>query len=166
MDIGDIFYLADLEDNLTAYMVIDFNVDFVREYINPEYTEIIPRSAKYRAKKIEVPANNPPVFIATIPGLSLSDLFFTFNENWIVTSGYTMRFNVLAASPDPYKTIIYSLTNAPAGMTITDLGGYGEIEWTPSSSDDNEVYTDIVINAFDGTDTVTRTFNVRVYPSL
>lgn len=166
LDIGDIFYLADLENNLTAYMIIDFSVDFIREYINPTYNQIIPRSAKYRAKKVDVPASNPPVFVNSLPGIySLVDAL-TFNDNWIVTSGYTMKFYVYAASTDSYKTITYSLTNAPAGMTITNVGSLGEIEWTPSVSDDNEVYSDIEINAFDGTDTVTKTFSVRVYPSL
>ena len=166
LDIGDVFYLADLNDNLTAYMIIDFSVDFIREYINPEYTQVIPRSAKYRAKKVDVPANNPPVYINNIPGAASLNALLLFNENWIVSSGYTLTFYVLAVSPDRYKTISYSLTNAPAGMTINVSNGLAQIQWIPSVSDENEVYTDIEINATDGTSTVTRTFNVRVYPSL
>jgi hypothetical protein len=166
LDIGDIFYLADLENNLTAYMIIDFNVDFIREYINPSFTQIIPRSAKYRAKKVTIPVNNPPIFVSSVPGLNDSYSFLTFYENWIVSAGYTLTFTVLAVSVVPYKTITYSLTNAPAGMTITTNGSLGEIEWTPGILDSNKVFNDIVINAFDGTDTTTRTFNVRVYPTL
>lgn len=168
LDIGDIFYLADLDNNLTSYMIIDFSVDFIREYINPEYTQIIPRAAKYRAKKISIPNNNPPVFLDGITGSQNFGIYdpLTFNENWIVSSGYDMSFFVLAQSIDPYKNITYSLSNAPVGMTITNVNGLGKVEWTPSLSDDNKVYNDILINAFDGTDTTTRSFNVRVYPSL
>ncbi len=166
LDIGDIFYLADLNNNLTAYMIIDFSVDFIREYINPEYTQVIPRSAKYRAKKVDIPANNPPVFINSIPGQSASFNLLTFNENWIVSSGYTLNIYVLARSLGVYDTITYSLSNEPAGMTISVIDGIAKIEWIPSVSDENEVYTDIEINATDGTSTVTKTFTVRVYPSL
>ena len=51
-------------------------------------------------------------------------------------------------------------------MTITEESGFAVVKWTPGVGDENEVYNDIVINAFDGTDTSTRTFNVRVYPTL
>ena len=77
-----------------------------------------------------------------------------------------MSFFVVAVSNNAYKTITYSLTNAPAGMTITSAGAIAQIEWTPGSPNVNKVYDNIQINAFDGTDTTTRTFNVRVYPTL
>ena len=166
LDIGDTFYLADLENNLVAYMIIDFSVDFTREYIDPTFTQIIPRSAKYRAKKVTIPANNPPIFLSSITGFFDTYEFLTFYENWIVSSGYNLKFFVAAVSPDTYKTITYSLTNAPAGMTLTSAGSIAQIEWTPGSPNVNNVYENIEINAFDGTDTTTRTFNVRVYPTL
>jgi hypothetical protein len=78
LDIGDIISLSDLENNITNYMIIDFNVDFIREYINPEYSTIIPRNAKYRAKKIEIPASLPPEFVFDNNSLPRID-------NWIVT---------------------------------------------------------------------------------
>ena len=166
MDIGDIIYLADLENNLTPYMIIDFSVDFIREYIDPVYTQIIPRSAKYRAKKVTIPANNPPEFVDSIPNNPQFGDILTFNTNWIVTSGYTFTIYVLALTSSQYVNIVYSLSNAPVGMTITNENGFGKIEWIPGVGDENEVYNDIEINAFDGTDTTTRTFNIRVYPTL
>jgi hypothetical protein len=157
LDIGDIISLSDLEDNITNYMIIDFNVDFVREYINPEYSTIIPRNAKYRAKKIEIPASSPPDFIFDINSIPRID-------NWIITSGYDLRYQVFADSQDSYKTIAYSLTNAPVGMVIN--ASIGLITWTPLVGDDNEVYNDIEVIASDGTDTTSYYFNVRVYPTL
>jgi len=157
LDIGDVISLSDLEDNITNYMIIDFNVDFVREYINPEYSTIIPRNAKYRAKKIEVPASLPPAFVFDNNSLPRID-------NWIVTSGYDLSYQVLATSPIQYKTIVYSLQNAPVGMVINSSTGL--ITWTPGVGDDNEVYSDIEVVAFDGTDSTSYYFNVRVYPTL
>jgi len=157
LDIGDVISLSDLEDNITNYMIIDFNVDFVREYINPEYSTIIPRNAKYRAKKIEIPASLPPAFVFDNNSLPRID-------NWIVTSGYDLSYQVLATSPIRYKTIVYSLQNAPVGMVINSSTGL--ITWTPGAGDDNEVYSDIEVVAFDGTDSTSYYFNVRVYPTL
>ena len=157
LDIGNTISLSDLEDNITNYMIIDFNVDFVREYINPEYSTIIPRNAKYRAKKIEIPASIPPVFIFdnnSIPRI----------DNWIITSGYDLRYQVLAISQDLYKTIAYSLQNAPVGMTIDSSTGL--ISWTPGVGDENEAYVDIEVIAFDGTDSTSYYFNIRVYPTI
>jgi hypothetical protein len=157
LDIGNIISLSDLEDNITNYMIIDFNVDFVREYINPEYSTIIPRNAKYRAKKIEIPASIPPEFIFDNNAIPRID-------NWIVTSGYDLTYQILAISEDNYKTIVYSLQNAPVGMVINSSTGV--ITWTPGVGDENEVYNDIEVIAFDGTDSTSYYFNVRVYPTL
>jgi hypothetical protein len=159
LDIGDIFYLADLEDNLTSYMIIDFSVDFIREYINPEYTTVIPRSAKYRAKKVEIPADNAPFFYS-------DDKVFPLINNWIVSSGYTMSFQVFAIALEAYRTITYSLANAPVGMTITTVDRNGQIEWTPSVGDENQIYENIEVIAFDGTSSSSFFFNVRVYPTI
>ena len=156
IDIGDIISLSDLEDNITNYMIIDFSVDFIREYLNPEYSTIIPRNAKYRAKKIEIPVSIAPFFYFTnsIPKI----------DNWIVTSGYDMQYQMRAFSPIQYKTIVYSLQNAPVGMTIDSATGL--ITWTPGVSDENEAYENIEVVAFDGTASTSYYFNVRVYPTL
>jgi len=157
LDIGNVFSLSDLEDNITNYMIIDFSVDFIREYLNPEYSTIIPRNAKYRAKKVEVPSSLPPYFIFDNNQLPRID-------NWIVTSGYDLTYGILAISQDRYKTISYSLQNAPVGMVIDS--STGTITWTPGVSDENEAYTNIEVVAFDGTDSTSYYFNVRVYPTL
>jgi len=157
IDIGNAISLADLDDNITDYMVIDFSVDFIREYINPEYSTIIPRNAKYRAKKIEVPSSYPPFFV-------FDSRDYARIDNWIVTSGYDFEYKLQAVTRDSYKTIIYSLANEPSGMTIDTSTGV--ILWTPGVSDENEVYNDIEVIAFDGTDSTSYYFNVRVYPTL
>jgi hypothetical protein len=157
LDIGNVFSLSDLEDNITNYMIIDFSVDFIREYLNPEYSTIIPRNAKYRAKKVDVPASIPPAFVFDNNSLPRID-------NWIVTSGYDLTYQILAVSIDNYKTIVYSLQNAPVGMVINSSTGL--ITWTPGVGDDNEVYSDIEVVAYDGTDSTSYYFNVRVYPTL
>jgi hypothetical protein len=166
LDIGDTFYLADLNNNLEAYMIIDFSVDFDREYLNPTYDEIIPRSAKYRAKKVTIPANNPPVFANSF----FTNLFgfnFSLVENWIVTADYELSFTLFALSPDPYATISFSLNNEPVGMTVSSSGSNSAlIEWSPTSTNDNEVYENIQVIANDGTSTASYIFNVRVYPTL
>ena len=138
-------------------MIIDFSVDFIREYINPEYSTIIPRNAKYRAKKIEVPASYPPFFVFDTSNFARID-------NWIVTSGYDFEYKLQAVTRDSYKTIIYSLSNEPSGMTIDSSTGL--ILWTPGVGDENEVYNDIEVIAFDGTDSTSYYFNVRVYPTI
>ena len=157
LDIGNTISLSDLEDNITNYIIIDFSVDFIREYLNPEYSTIIPRNAKYRAKKIEIPESLPPYFVFDnneIPKI----------DNWIVTSGYDFRYQLLATSSNQYKTIVYSLQNAPVGMVIDSSTGV--ITWTPGLSDENEAYENIEVVAFDGTDSTSYYFNVRVYPTL
>ena len=157
LDIGNAISLADLENNTTDYMIIDFSVDFIREYINPEYSTIIPRNAKYRAKKIEIPASYPPFFAFDARSVPRID-------NWIVTSGYDFKYKLEAVTRDSYKTITYSLSNEPVGMVIN--ASTGVITWTPGVGDENEVYNDIEVIAFDGTDSTSYYFNVRVYPTL
>lgn len=157
LDIGNTISISDLQDSITNYMIIDFSVDFVREYLNPEYSTIIPRNAKYRAKKIDIPASLPPYFVFDnnqVPKI----------DNWIVTSGYDLKYQLLAISQDRYKSISYSLQNAPVGMVIDSSTGL--ITWTPGVSDENEAYENIEVIAFDGTDSTSYYFNVRVYPTL
>ena len=157
LDIGNTISISDLEDNITNYIVIDFNVDFIREYINPEYSTIIPRNAKYRAKKIEIPESLPPFFVFDNNAIPKID-------NWIVTSDYNFSYRLLAISQDRYATIVYSLQNAPVGMVINSSTGL--ITWTPGITDENEAYQNIEVVAFDGTDSTSYYFNVRVYPTL
>ena len=157
LDLIDTITLSDLEDDQTNYMIIDWNVDFVREYINPEYSTIIPRNAKYRAKKITVPNSNPPVFAQSFIGN------YPTVQNWIVTCGYDLAFQLIAISPNQYASISYSLNNEPSGMIVNNEG---TVYWSPDISEANKVYENIEVIANDGTSTATYTFNVRVYPSL
>jgi hypothetical protein len=51
-------------------------------------------------------------------------------------------------------------------MTITTVGRTGQIQWTPSSGDENQIYENIEVIAFDGTSSSSFFFNVRVYPTI
>ena len=157
LDLTDTITLSDLSSNQTNYMIIDWNVDFVREYINPDYSTIIPRNAKYRAKKITIPASNPPVFSQSLYGN------YPTVDNWIVSTGYNLSFRIIATSPNQYATISYSLNNEPTGMTVSSQGF---VNWDPDITEGNNVYENIEVIANDGTSTATYTFNVRVYSDL
>lgn len=156
IDIGDKVYLNDLDNNSETYEIIDFSVDFIREYINPEYTTIIPRNAKYRAKKVTIPNNNPP----QIYFINNSFDSVPSNNFMIVTSGYTFTYQINAFGEG---TLTYSLTNEPVGMTIDSNG---LITWIPSAGDDNEVYENIVVTVSNGVTSSEFIFTIRVYPDL
>jgi hypothetical protein len=156
IDIGDVIYVNDLENNAETYEIIDWSFDAVREYINPGVTDIAVRSAKYRAKKVTIPNNNPPIF-----GYSFNNI--PAANEWIITSGFDLVFNV-KASIGQYETGIFSISNEPTGMNIDSATGL--ITWTPGIADDNEIYRDIVVSISDGIDTAQYKFTIRVYPTL
>ena len=49
-------------------------------------------------------------------------------------------------------------------MTIDSSTGL--ISWTPGVGDENEAYVNIEVIAFDGTDSTSYFFNIRVYPTI
>ena len=159
-DIGDKLYINDLEGNAETYEIIDFSVDFVREYTNPGYTTIIPRNAKYRAKNITIPSSNPPIFISLEDG---PDAIPFSNNFWIVTSGYDLRFKLFAVSLSP---LTYTLSNEPVGMSVTYSNNLAEITWTPGVGDENQVYEDIIVTASNGVSSAEYKFSIRVYTDL
>lgn len=154
LDIGDMIYLNDLNSVAETYRIIDFNCESIQETTNSETINV--RRATYRAKKIAIPANNPPIFayaFNTIPAA---------NE-WIVTQGYQLIFSVIALVGQ-FEDAIFSLVDNPAGMVIDS--GTGEITWTPTSGQQNNVYSNIGVVVFDGTDSTTYRFTVRTYSTL
>ncbi len=156
IDIGDVIYVNDLENNAETYEIIDWSFDAVREYINPGVTDIVVRSAKYRAKKVTIPANNPPIISYAFNSIPAAN-------QWIITSGYDLVLGIRGFIGQ-YKTGVFSLSNEPSGMLIDATTGV--ITWTPGVSDENEIYEDITVSLSDGTDTTEYKFSIRVYPTL
>jgi hypothetical protein len=147
-------YLNDLESGSETYRIIDFNCESIQETTGSEYINV--RRATYRAKKIAIPANNPPIIayaFNTIPAA---------NE-WIVTQGYEMIFSVVALVGQ-FETASFSLTGEPPGMTIDSVTG--EITWTPTSMQQNNIYSNIGVVVSDGISTKTYRFTVRTYSTL
>jgi hypothetical protein len=154
LDIGDVFYLNDLEGNPETYRIIEWNCNFIKETTNSDTINV--RRAVYRAKKVSIPANNPP------------EIAYAFNtipaaNEWIVTQGYEMIFSVVALVGQ-FETASFSLTGEPPGMTIDSVTG--EITWTPTSMQQNNIYSNIGVVVSDGTSTKTYRFTVRTYSTL
>ena len=156
IDIGDVIYVNDLNNNTETYEIIDWSFNAVREYINPGVSDIVVRSAKYRAKKVTIPANNPPIIsysFNTIPSAN----------QWIITSGYDLVLGIQAIVGQ-YETGVFSLSNEPSGMIIDS--NTGVITWTPAISDENQIYEDITVSVYNGVSTTQYKFSIRVYPTL
>jgi hypothetical protein len=105
---------------------------------------------------VSIPANNPPIIayaFNTIPAA---------NE-WIVTQGYEMTFSVVALVGQ-FENAVFSLSGAPTGMTINSSTGL--ISWTPTSGQQNNIYSNIGVNVFDGTGNTLYRFTVRTYSTL
>lgn len=156
IDIGDLVYVNDLENNAETYEIIDWSFDAVREYINPGVTDIVVRTAKYRAKKVTVPADNPPIIAYNFDSIPAEN-------QWIITSGYDLVLGIKAFIGQ-YETGVFSISNEPSGMVIDSSTGV--ITWTPGVSDENEIYNDILVSVYNGTSTTTYKFSIRVYPTL
>jgi hypothetical protein len=154
LDIGDMIYLNDLNSVAETYRIIDFNCESIQETTNSETINV--RRATYRAKKIAIPANNPPIIayaFNTIPAAN----------QWIVTQGYQLIFSVIALVGQ-FETASFSLVDNPAGMVINS--GTGEITWTSTSGQQNNIYSNIGVVVSDGTGTTTYRFTVRTYSTL
>jgi len=154
IDIGDVIYLNDLLGNAETYRIIEWNCNFIKETTNSDTINV--RRAVYRAKKISIPANNPP------------EIAYAFNtipaaNEWIVTQGYELIFSVVALVGQ-FETASFSLTGQPSGMTINSATG--EINWTPTSMQQNNIYSNIGVVVSDGTDSKTYRFTVRTYSTL
>ena len=154
IDIGDVIYLNDLLGNAETYRIIEWNCNFIKETTNSDTINV--RRAVYRAKKVSIPANNPPIIayaFNTIPAA---------NE-WIVTQGYELIFSVVALVGQ-FENAIFSLVDQPTGMVINS--STGEITWTPTSGQQNNIYSNIGVNVYDGTDNTLYRFTVRTYSTL
>lgn len=158
-DIGDIVNLYDEYGNVVYYRILSWDCSFQKETVNQDSINV--RRAVYRAKQVDYsPATSPdpngPVFafnFQQVPAIN----------QWIVTQGLLLDFKVLALDSN-YDNVIYSITNAPSGMTINS--STGQITWTPTSLQQNQIYSGITVNAFDGTNNTEYFFTVRTYDSI
>jgi large repetitive protein len=76
-----------------------------------------------------------------------------------VAAGGSLNLQLSASDIDlPAQTLSFSLSNAPAGMTVSATG---RITWTPSAAQTPSTNT-VIARATDGIETVARTFAVRV----
>jgi hypothetical protein len=153
VDIGDVIYVNDLNSNAETYRIMDWDCVFQKETINEDTLNV--RTASYRAKKVTIPANNPPEF-------SFATNSIPANNQWFAVEGELLNFYV-SAIVGPLEDVIYSLANYPAGMTIDP--NTGEISWTPSGQA-NTVFSNIEVIAFDGTGSTSYYFTVRVYDNI
>lgn len=77
-----------------------------------------------------------------------------------IQAGEEYRYSVSATDPDPSDTLTYSLTAAPAGMTIVPESGL--IIWPTNSSLEGEHAVTIVVTDNNG-DTDTQNFSITVF---
>ena len=153
LDIGDTVRLYDTFGTYQDYMIIDWQCDFLQEYITDENIPV--RQATYRAKQIDIPVNNPPIFSFYNQGIPA-------DNQWIITQGYEMNY-VVSASSEATEDITYSLDTYPPGMVID--ANSGAITWTPTSLQQNKIF-DVIVLASDGTDASEYKFQVRTYSTL
>lgn len=165
IDVGDIITIYDQDNIASTWQILEWSCDFIREYITPSYATPTVRFAKYRAKKVTLPAQEQfyinPTFIEPAPNQKIIS----------VSKALKIRVYVLNIN---FDTISASLSNEPAGMAITGLvsdfsGDYIEILWTPGVLDENIIYGQdpypITLNISDGTNIKSYEFSVRVYPA-
>ena len=165
IDIGDTITFTELDGSISEYQIIDWSLQDVKEYIDPNITDIAVRRAKYRAKKVTIPNDIAPIFSFNIEFPNQYSEFLNVTipaaNQWIVAQGYELIV-IVSSFYTQYETVTYTLSNQPTGMIIT-----GQIiTWTPTSPQSNQIYENITVTASNGTSSSTYTFSVRVYDVL
>ena len=165
IDIGDIITIYDEDNVASTWQILDWSCDFLREYLTPSYSTPTVRYAKYRAKKVTLPAE---------PEFYINANFVEPAPNQKIITGFEeLELRVYCENIN-LSTATTSLTNEPTGMIIsgyfTDArGDYFAITWTPGALDENNIYGQepypITFSISDGTNTKDFRFSVRVYPS-
>ena len=159
IDIGDIIYISDQNNVETAYQILDWSCDFVRQIETPTLYAPNVRFATYRAKKVSVPESNPIILNNTNYSPALNQKIITF-DNELGFFSEIINYNASL-------TYTATLNNEPAGMTVGLFDGSNTkvalVTWTPSVAQQNEVFNNIEMVISDGTNTSTYVFSVRVY---
>ena len=124
------------------------------------------RKAKYRAKKITVPAFDTPVFSFNVFYDTGLDTQPASNQK-IIAVDDTLLFTMEILGTPSYTTNIITLTNEPANMTATLDGNLVIIEFTPDNTQANQLASNILLTCTNSNGAViTYTFSVRVYGTL
>jgi hypothetical protein len=159
IDIGDIIYISDQNNVETAYQILDWSCDFVRQIETPTLYAPNVRFAKYRAKKVTVPNNDELI-------LSNTNYSPAANQK-IITHDNLLEFICEIVNFNPEATYTATLNNEPAGMTASIVDGiilkYANVQWTPNAGQADEIYNNIELEISDGTNTSAYVFSVRVY---
>ena len=164
VDIGDIISISDLEDNIENFQIIDWSFDVLKDYSIQQGINV--RKAKYRAKKITVPAFYTPVFSFNVFYDTGLDTQPASNQK-IIAVDDTLLFTMEILGTPPYTTNTITLTNEPANMTATLDGNLVIIEFTPDNTQANQLASNILLTCTNSDGAViTYTFSVRVYGTL
>lgn len=167
IDIGDVISISDLENNIENYKIIDWNFEIIKD--NHLSDQINVRRAKYRGKKVTIPASNPPVFEFTVTFNGNPQSAQPSSNQKIIAVGEQLAFVVQTLGNPPYTTNTFSLTNEPTGMvySVSPDTTFAVILYEPISSQGNQVYENITMtcNNSNGS-SISYVFNVRTYDSL
>ena len=164
VDIGDIISISDLEDNIENFQIIDWSFDVLKDYSIQQGINV--RKAKYRAKKITVPAFDTPVFSFNVQNGDLSNTQPASNQ-YIIAVDDTLTFRIQILGTPAYTTNIITLSNEPANMTATLDGDIIEVVFEPDNTQANQLANNIVLTCTNSDGAViTYTFSVRVYGTL
>lgn len=167
IDIGDVISISDLNNNIENYMIIDWNFEIIKD--NHLSNDINVRRAKYRAKKVTVPAFDSIVFAFDLSfDVAANDVQPAANQKIMVYSDALDFFIKVYGTPE-YSNNTFTLSNQPANMSLNVATPPIAVlvEFNPVIGQANQVYNDIVLTCTnsDG-DVSTYTFSVRVYDSL
>ena len=168
IDIGDIISINDLENNTENYQILEWSLDVVKD--NHLTNQINVRNVTYKGKKIDIPANNAPIF-------SFSNLFsltpFAIINNTqpasnlkIISVGDILNFDVTCyVINNPWNINTITLSNAPSGMTLTQTSNnLASISFTPTIGQANQIYKNITVTStLSEGGSATYSFDVRVY---
>jgi hypothetical protein len=165
IDIGDIITISYLDNTLENFQIIDYSFDLIKGYTNQEGINV--RKAKYRAKKVTVPAFDTPVFSFNVVFADEPNFSQPALNQKIIAVDETLLFTVEILGTPQYTTNTINLTNEPANMTATLDGNFVVIEFTPDNTQANQLASNIVLTCTNSNGAViTYTFSVRVYGTL
>jgi hypothetical protein len=166
IDIGDIVTISYLDNSLENFQIIDYSFDLIKAYTDQEGINV--RKAKYRAKKVTVPAIDTPVFSFNITGDVGQNQQPAYNQKIIAVDDQLLFVIEVLGTPQ-FTTNSFALSNQPANMTVTasNTTEAAIISFTPDNTQANQLANNIVLTCTNSNGAViTYTFSVRVYDSL
>jgi hypothetical protein len=165
IDIGDIVTISYLDNSLENFQIIDYSFDLIKGYTNQEGINV--RKAKYRAKKVTVPAIDTPVFSFNITS-DVGQNQQPANNQKIIAVNETLLFIIEVLGTPQFTTNSFSLSNEPAYMVVNQINeSAAGISFSPDNTQANQLANNIVLTCTNSNGAViTYTFSVRVYGTL